>query len=79
MRTNGYNTNVPSDGRRTWIARKFDSSAEADAHDLEYWLQIPQADRAVRVWKLSEELYRLAGRFPDEPRLRRSVERVHRR
>jgi hypothetical protein len=67
------------DRRRNWTARKFSSFAEADAHDLEYWMQIPEDERALQVWRLSEDLWRLAGKFPDEPRLRRSVEHIHRR
>ena len=47
--------------------------------DLEYWARIPESERALQVWTLSEQLYRLAGTFPDDLRLRRSVERLHRR
>ena len=64
--------------RAHWIVRRFASHADADTHDVEYWRHILREDRAVQVWRLSEEAYRLAKLFPDEPRLRRSVERIHR-
>lgn len=64
--------------RAHWIVRRFSSHAEADTREVEYWRQISPGDRAVQVWRLSEEAYRLANLFPDEPRLRRSVERIHR-
>ena len=70
---------VERPSRRDWTARKYSSAAEADAQDIEYWVRIPESERALQVWTLSEQLYRLAGTFPDEPRLRRSVERLHRR
>jgi hypothetical protein len=65
--------------RRGWTARKLSSAAQADEHDLEYRTQIPESERARQVWTLSEQLYRLAGTFSDEPRLRRSLENLHRR
>lgn len=69
----------PTARRAGITVRRFASAAEADRHDLEYWLQIPDADRILQVWRLSEELWRLRGDFPDEPGLCRSVARVHRR
>jgi hypothetical protein len=65
--------------RLHWTARKFRSHAEAEAADLEFWRQVPVDARATAVWRLTEEAYRLANLFPDEPRLRRSVESVRRR
>ena len=59
--------------------RRFASSADADRHDLEFWAQIPEADRIREVWRLSQELWRLRDDLPDEPGLCRSVARVHRR
>ena len=59
--------------------RRYASAAEADRHDLEYWLQIPERERILQVWRLSEELWRLRGELPNEPGLCRSVARVHRR
>jgi len=59
--------------------RRFASSAEADRHDLEFWLQIPERERVLQAWRLSEELWRLHGALPHEPGLCRSVARVHRR
>jgi hypothetical protein len=61
------------------ITRRFESSAEADRHDLEFWLQIPERERVLQVWRLSQELWRLRGELRDEPGLCRSVARVHRR
>jgi hypothetical protein len=59
--------------------RRYDSSAEADRHDLEYWLGMPEAERVLEVWRLSQEQWQLASRSLDEPGLSRSVARVHRR
>ena len=58
--------------------RRFDSAAEADRHDLEFWKQIPAPERVLQVWRLSQELWRLRGEYHDEPGLCRSVARVHR-
>lgn len=66
--------------RRTRIRiRRFESLAEADRHDLEFWMQLSAADRVLLVWQLSEELWKWRGDQPDEPGLSRSVARVHRR
>lgn len=65
--------------RRPITIRRFESAAEADRHDLEYWAQIPPDERVLLTWRLSEELWRLSGRFPNESGLRRSVAHVHRR
>ena len=59
--------------------RRFESAAEADQHDLEFWLQMSDAARVVQVWRLSRELWLLRGENPDEPGLCRSVARVRRR
>jgi hypothetical protein len=65
--------------RSQWTVRRFSSSVEADKHDLEYWMQIPENERMLQEWRLSEDQYRLAGKFPDESALCRSVESVRRR
>jgi hypothetical protein len=59
--------------------RRFASATEADRHDLEFWSKIPEHERVMHVWKLSQELWRLRGDLPDESRLSRSVESVRRR
>lgn len=64
---------------RRVTVRRFASAAEADRHDVEYWRQLPDAERVRYAWRLSEELWRLRGELPDEPGLRRSVARVTRR
>src|SRR5262249_7160708 len=61
------------------VTRRFESSAEADRHDLEFWRQIPERERVLQVWRLSQELWRLRGELRNEPGLCRSVARVHRR
>jgi hypothetical protein len=61
------------------VTRRFASSAEADRHDLAFWLQIPEHERVLQVWRLSQELWQLRGELRDEPGLCRSVARVHRR
>ena len=59
--------------------RRYASAAEADRHDLEFWLQMPDAERILHVWRLSLDIWRLRGDLPDEPGLCRSVARVRRR
>jgi hypothetical protein len=70
----------PSTDRRARAAvRRFASADEADRHDLAYWQSIPQAERILEVWRLSEERWRLTACSPDEPRLSRSIASVRRR
>lgn len=57
--------------RRMTVTR-YASSAEADRHDLEYWQQMPEAERILQVWRLSQELWRLRGEWSDEPGLCRT-------
>jgi hypothetical protein len=59
--------------------RRFASTAEADRHDLAFWMQLSDADRVLQVWRLSRELWLLRGENPDEPGLCRSVARIQRR
>jgi hypothetical protein len=59
--------------------KRFESAAEADRHDLEFWRQMSDADRVLHVWRLSRDLWLLRGETPDEPGLCRSVARVQRR
>ena len=69
-----------ADARRTGVTvRRYESAAEADRHDLEFWMQLPEAERILQVWRLSQELWRLRGDLRDEPGLCRSVARVRRR
>jgi hypothetical protein len=49
--------------------RRFASAADADREDHAYWQQIPEAERALEVWRLSQELWRLKGGPPHEPRI----------
>jgi hypothetical protein len=55
---------------------RYQSAAEADRHDLEYWMQIPPAERILQVWRLSLELWTLRGERIDESGLSRSVTRL---
>ena len=59
--------------------RRYVSAAEADKHDLDFWMQLPDAERILQVWRLSQELWRLRGDLPHEPGLSRSVASVRRR
>jgi hypothetical protein len=63
---------------RRITVRRFQSAAEADRHDLEYWLAIPEAERVLLTWRLSVELWRWRGELRDEPGLCRSVARIRR-
>jgi hypothetical protein len=63
---------------RRMTVRRFASAAEADREDRAYWRRIPESERALEAWRLSEQLWRLTGR-PYEPGLCRSVARVRRR
>jgi hypothetical protein len=71
--------NQSTDRTARLTTRRFASSAEADRHDLEFWLQIPERERVLQVWRLSQELWRLRGELRDEPGLCRSIARIHRR
>jgi hypothetical protein len=59
--------------------RRYSSASEADRDDLRYWLQIPEAERVLEVWRLSVEQWRLRGEPTHEPGLCRSVARLRRR
>jgi hypothetical protein len=59
--------------------RRFESAAEADRHDLEFWRQMSDAERVLHAWRLSRELWQLRGESVDEPGLCRSVARIQRR
>jgi hypothetical protein len=74
----GIITGMPRDPAQITV-RRYSSAAEADRHDLEYWMRIPERERILRVWTLSQELWRLRGELRDEPGLCRSVARLHRR
>jgi hypothetical protein len=64
---------------RRMTVRRFASAADADREDHAYWQQIPEAERALEAWRLSQELWALKGGPPHEPGLCRSVARVRRR
>ena len=68
-----------ADRRGRLSVRRYASAAEADRHDLEFWMQIPESERVLQVWRLSLEQWQLAGHPPYEPRLHRSVASVRRR
>ena len=69
---------VPSRPSRSVSVRRYNSAAEADRHDLEFWRQIPDAERVLEVWRLSQEQWLLADSPRDEPGLPRLAARVHR-
>jgi hypothetical protein len=71
-------TGAAASRSRRMTVRRFASAAEADRHDLEYWLSLPASERLLQVWRLSEELWRWRGEFRDEPGLCRSVASVRR-
>ena len=47
--------------------RRFASAVDADREDRAYWQQIPEAERALETWRLSQELWRLTGGSPHGP------------
>jgi hypothetical protein len=59
--------------------RRYESAAEADRDDLVFWMQMPETDRILHAWRLSQEMWRLRGDMTDESGLCRSVARVRRR
>lgn len=61
------------------VVRVYRSHAEQERDDAAYWRGIPAAERVLEAWHLSEELWRLAGQYPDESRLHRSPARIYRR
>jgi hypothetical protein len=70
---------TPARRRANATVRRFGSAQEADRHDLEYWRAIPEDERVLEVWRLSEEQWQLAASTPDEPGFSRSVASVRRR
>ena len=71
---------MPRDRATPMTVQRFESAAEAGRHDLEFWRRMPDTERILHVWRLSQEIWRLRGDFPShEPGLCRSVARVHRR
>lgn len=61
------------------VVRVYRNHAEQEWDDAAYWRSIPAAERVLEAWHLSEELWRLAGQYPDESRLHRSPARICRR
>jgi hypothetical protein len=57
--------------------RRYASSAESNRHDVEFWMEIPVAERILLVWKLSREQWRLRGDASNEG-LCRSVASIRR-
>jgi hypothetical protein len=78
-----HNSHMPSDGATARAGRitvrRYASSPDADRHDLEFWMQIPDVERVLQVWRLSQEQWRLHGDARDESGFCRSVASVHRR
>jgi hypothetical protein len=72
-------TDDQSGRRARTTVRRYESAAEADRRDLEFWQQLSPAERVRLVWQLSEQQFRLAGHVPHERGFSRSVARVHRR
>ena len=58
---------------------RYETAADADRHDLDFWRQLSEAERLLQTWRLSLELWNLSGNPPYEPGLSRSVARVFRR
>lgn len=58
---------------------RYSSAAEADRHDIEFWMQMSGAERLLHAWRLSQEIWSLSGDHAHEPGLCRSVARVQRR
>jgi hypothetical protein len=56
--------------------RKARLSAVDDKFDREFWAGIGANERFAEAWRLSEEIWRFAGRETGERRLSRSVGRV---
>jgi hypothetical protein len=53
--------------------RKTTLAALDDEFDREFWARITPEERFAETWRLTEELWRLKGWDPGEPRLSRSV------
>jgi hypothetical protein len=63
---------------RRMTVRRYAPAADADRDDLQYGLQMSEAERLNQTWRLSQELWRLRGEYIDERGLCRSVARVRR-
>jgi hypothetical protein len=61
-------------------ATVFDSNAMADAANRGYWARtLSPQQRVAFAWDISERLWRMLGRYPDEQGLPRSIARVSHR
>jgi hypothetical protein len=69
----------PASRAARMTVRRFASSDDADRYDLQYWMQIPVAERILHVWQLSREQWLLHDNEAHEPGLCRSVASVRRR
>ncbi len=65
-----------AEGRGEITSRLFRTRAEHEAADAAYWQALSPEERLNLTWRLSEELWRLRGEFPDEPGILRTVARV---
>src|SRR5438552_1414105 len=77
----GDNKEMESDGtarRRRASVTRYESANDADRNDLDFWRQIPEGERILQAWRLTQEQWRLAD-LPDESGLCRSVASVRRR
>ena len=70
---------MSDDRAKRMTIRRYPSASEADRHDLEFWMTLPEEERILQVWRLSQQIWRLRGDLPHESGLCRSVARVHRR
>src|SRR4029453_19321680 len=67
-------TDTKAESRRRRITiRRFQTAAEADASDRQFWAALPDVERVMQVWRLSKEQWALRGESVDESGLCRSV------
>ena len=58
---------------RKIVARKTTLAELDDRFDVEFWASVAPDERFAETWRLSEEIWRLAGKDPGEPGLPRRV------
>lgn len=64
--------------RRRVVVHKAHSFEESERFDVQFWRRAGAAARFDAVWSMVKDFLKLRGASGDQPRLRRSVQRIER-
>ena len=65
--------------RRRIVVHKARSFEDAERFDAQFWRRAGAAARFEAIWSMVRDFLKLRGVSGDQPRLRRSVQRLERR